>query len=85
MTILVFTNCKTQYGENTIVVKSPKQNSLFTIAFGSCDNQKIKNELWTAIDKNHPSAYLAGVSICCFLILFFMLPETKGKDLLSDE
>ena len=39
---------------------------------------------WTG-NPNIPSAYLAGVSICCFLILFFMLPETKGKDLLSDE
>ena len=60
LTILVFTNCKTQYGENTIVVKNPKQNSLFTVAFGSCDNQKIKNELWPAIDKNHPSVWIWG-------------------------
>lgn len=60
LTILVFTNCKTQHAENTIVVKNPIQNSLFTIAFGSCDNQKIKNELWPAIDKNHPSVWIWG-------------------------
>ena len=58
--ILIFTNCKTQHAKNTIVVKNPNQNSLFTIAFGSCDNQKIKNELWPAIDQNHPSVWIWG-------------------------
>ena len=42
--IAVFTNCKTQRNENVIAIKNLNQNSLFTIAFGSCDNQKIKNE-----------------------------------------
>ena len=58
--IVVFTNCKTQRNENTITLKRPNQNSFFTIAFGSCDNQKIKNELWPAIDKNHPSVWIWG-------------------------
>lgn len=35
---------------------------------------------WTG-NPNIPSAYLAGVAIFSFLILYFMLPETKGKDL----
>ncbi|MBP6562965.1 MAG: MFS transporter [Neisseriaceae bacterium] len=30
---------------------------------------------------NVPAWYLAGVSLFCFLVLFFMLPETKGKNL----
>ena len=60
VTILAFTNCKTRYAENSISIKKPNQNSLFTIAFGSCDNQKIKNELWPAIDKNHPSVWIWG-------------------------
>ena len=58
--IAVFTNCKTQRNENVIAIKNLNQNSLFTIAFGSCDNQKIKNELWPAIDKNHPSVWIWG-------------------------
>ena len=33
---------------------------------------------------NVPAWYLIGVATFCFLILFFMLPETKGKNL-SDE
>ncbi len=32
-----------------------------------------------------PSAYLAGVAVFCFLILFFMLPETQGKNLYIDQ
>lgn len=58
--VAVFTNCKTQHAENTIAIENQNQNSLFTIAFGSCDNQKIKNELWPAIDKNHPSVWIWG-------------------------
>lgn len=36
------------------------QNKMFSIAFGSCDNQRIKNELWNSIDENHPVAWIWG-------------------------
>jgi MHS family proline/betaine transporter-like MFS transporter len=32
-------------------------------------------------DPNIPAWYLAGVSFVCFVILWFMLPETKDKDI----
>jgi MFS transporter, MHS family, proline/betaine transporter len=32
-------------------------------------------------DPNIPAWYLAGVSLACFLVLWFMLPETKDKDI----
>lgn len=32
-------------------------------------------------DPNIPAWYLAGVSLACFLVLGFMLPETKDKDI----
>jgi MHS family proline/betaine transporter-like MFS transporter len=32
-------------------------------------------------DPNIPAWYLAGVSLVCFLVLWFMLPETKDKDI----
>jgi MHS family proline/betaine transporter-like MFS transporter len=30
---------------------------------------------------NIPAWYLSGVSLVCFIVLWFMLPETKGRDL----
>ena len=33
---------------------------------------------------NIPAWYLIGVSTFCFLVLFFMLPETKGKNLSAE-
>jgi MHS family proline/betaine transporter-like MFS transporter len=32
-------------------------------------------------DANAPGWYLALISIVCFFILWFLLPETRGKDL----
>lgn len=32
-------------------------------------------------DPNIPAWYLAGVSLACFLVLWFMLPETRDKDI----
>ena len=58
--IFAFISCKTQLKQDSLVIEKPVQNSLFTIAFGSCDNQIIKNELWPAIDKNHPSVWIWG-------------------------
>lgn len=34
--------------------------SSFTIAFGSCDNQRIENRLWQSIDANEPSVWIWG-------------------------
>ena len=34
------------------------QDKTYSIAFGSCDNQKLKNELWKSIDLNHPLAWI---------------------------
>ena len=57
---LALMSCKTQHKQDLILVKKPAQNSLFSIAFGSCDNQKLNNELWPAIEKNHPTVWIWG-------------------------
>jgi alkaline phosphatase D len=64
-TVLIFSflgliSCKAY--DTTSLIESQKslQNEYYTIAFGSCDNQKIKNELWSAIDNNHPSVWIWG-------------------------
>jgi alkaline phosphatase D len=56
--ILLFINCKSIsiLDHNT----AQKQSNQYTIAFGSCDNQEIKNELWESIDANHPSVWIWG-------------------------
>lgn len=36
------------------------QTKTYSIAFGSCDNQRLKNELWKSIDKNLPVAWIWG-------------------------
>jgi alkaline phosphatase D len=53
-------SCKTYDTTSLIESQKPVQNEYYTIAFGSCDNQKIRNELWPAIDKNHPSVWIWG-------------------------
>ncbi|MBI0330050.1 MFS transporter [Burkholderia plantarii] len=35
---------------------------------------------WTC-DPNLPAWYLAGISLICFVVLFFTLPETKERDI----
>lgn len=57
---LGFISCKSYDNNSQIESQKPFQNEYFTIAFGSCDNQKIKNELWPSIDKNHPSVWIWG-------------------------
>jgi alkaline phosphatase D len=57
---LAFIGCKTQDTKPTIITEKLVQNTFFTVAFGSCDDQKIKNELWPAIDENHPSVWIWG-------------------------
>lgn len=55
-----FISCKSYDTASQINSQKPVQNEYFTVAFGSCDNQKIKNELWPAIDENHPSVWIWG-------------------------
>lgn len=58
--ILAFISCKSYDTASVINSQKSVQNEYFTVAFGSCDNQKIKNELWPAIDENHPSIWIWG-------------------------
>jgi alkaline phosphatase D len=59
ISIIVFVSCKTTI--NTPIAKQKESsNPYYTIAFGSCDNQRIKNELWEAIDANNPSVWIWG-------------------------
>ncbi|RDI53505.1 alkaline phosphatase D family protein [Flavobacterium glaciei] len=60
LSFLVFISCKTYNNVSVIDSQKPVQNEYFTVAFGSCDNQKIKNELWPAIAQNHPSVWIWG-------------------------
>ncbi|WP_426091189.1 alkaline phosphatase D family protein [Flavobacterium sp. DSR3-2] len=57
---LGFISCKSFDQISQIEPQKPIQNEYFTVAFGSCDDQKIKNELWPAIDENHPSVWIWG-------------------------
>ena len=57
---LAFIGCKTQDTKSTTITEKPFQNTFLTVAFGSCDDQKIKNELWPVIDENHPSVWIWG-------------------------
>ena len=43
-----------------IAIASYSQTKTYSIAFGSCDNQRLKNELWKSIDENHPVAWIWG-------------------------
>ena len=43
-----------------ITLSSYSQTKTYSIAFGSCDNQRLKNELWKSIDENHPVAWIWG-------------------------
>lgn len=56
--ILLFINCKST--SNSDLNPNKKDSNQYTIAFGSCDNQRIKNELWESIDANHPSVWIWG-------------------------
>ncbi len=58
MSILLFINCKSK--SNLDLNPTPNQHNQYTLAFGSCDNQKIKNELWEAVDANHPAVWIWG-------------------------
>ncbi|MDV7188174.1 alkaline phosphatase D family protein [Lutibacter sp. TH_r2] len=42
---------------------NPIKNSGFTIAFGSCNNQNLQNNLWKEISKNNPNIWIWGGDI----------------------
>jgi alkaline phosphatase D len=58
--VLGFISCKSHDNTTSVKLQKPIENEYFAIAFGSCDNQKIKNELWPAIDENRPSVWIWG-------------------------
>ena len=43
-----------------ISIASYSQTKTYSIVFGSCDNQRLKNELWKSIDENHPAVWIWG-------------------------
>lgn len=56
--ILLLISCKSNSNlEQKTVNNNP---NYYTIAFGSCDNQEIKNELWESIESNNPSIWIWG-------------------------
>lgn len=61
---MIFTGPKFTYQLAVIIslitLSSYSQTKTYSIAFGSCDNQRLKNELWKSIDENHPVAWIWG-------------------------
>lgn len=53
-----FVSCKVNYQKEVTKIKN--KEAILNIAFGSCDNQKIKNELWPFINQNNPSVWIWG-------------------------
>jgi len=58
--VFLFIGCKTKSTISHTVYTTNNKSDYFTIAFGSCDNQEIKNELWEAIDANSHSVWIWG-------------------------
>ncbi|PRZ20691.1 alkaline phosphatase D family protein [Flavobacterium granuli] len=56
--ILLLISCKSKLNPEAGTLSD--DTSYYTVAFGSCDNQKIKNELWESIDSNHPAVWIWG-------------------------
>lgn len=52
--MIIFNACTTT--QNTLKTN----DSEIVLAFGSCDNQKLKNELWNDIIKNKPQVWIWG-------------------------
>jgi alkaline phosphatase D len=59
--LVVLFGCKTK--NETPKDTIPAAKSDFTIAFGSCNNQTLKNELWSVILKNNPKVWIWGGDI----------------------
>jgi len=60
--LLIITSCKSTE-ESNISVKVDKFNTDLTISFGSCNNQRIQNELFKEILKNKPKTFIWGGDI----------------------
>lgn len=59
--LVVLISCRNKNGTPKNSDSSTKSD--FTIAFGSCNNQTLKNELWNEILKNHPKVWIWGGDI----------------------
>ncbi|NLP58398.1 alkaline phosphatase D family protein [Lutibacter sp. B1] len=60
---LIITSCKIKEKKEKEIgtVNSPKKE--FVIAFGSCNNQNLPNNLWKEIKKNNPDVWIWGGDI----------------------
>ena len=58
--MITILGCKTPFQQRVVTIEDKHNDSLFAIAFGSCDNQKINNELWPVINLNNPSVWIWG-------------------------
>lgn len=47
----------------TACTSKKEYNSPFIIAFGSCNNQVLENNLWTAVEQNNPEVWIWGGDI----------------------
>lgn len=60
--MIVFFACKPQKSgkQSPIIEPDVVVNSDYTIAFGSCDNQRLENKLWRPIIENNPNVWIWG-------------------------
>lgn len=57
---LLISSCKTNEKQKNNLPVSKETNPDFVIAFGSCNNQTLLNNLWTEIEKNKPTIWIWG-------------------------
>lgn len=57
---LFISSCRTPEKQKNNLPFSKENNPDFVIAFGSCNNQTLPNNLWTEIDKNKPNVWIWG-------------------------
>ncbi len=57
---LAILSCNTNEKQKSNAAISKEITSDFVIAFGSCNNQTLTNNLWTAIEKNKPNVWIWG-------------------------
>ena len=58
--ILTFNSCNTSPKTDTVPTKKSDNNVDFTIAFGSCNNQVLVNNLWDDIESFDPNVWIWG-------------------------
>ena len=57
---LFISSCRTSEKQKNNLPFSKEINPDFVIAFGSCNNQTLPNNLWTEIEKNKPNLWIWG-------------------------